>query len=33
VIQNAVHWCAPRREIKLLEFGKREDGWMEKKKE
>jgi len=33
VIQNAVHWCAPRREIKLLEFGKREDGWMEKKKD
>jgi trehalose utilization protein len=31
VIQNAVHWCAPRREIKLLDFGKREPGWLEKK--
>jgi trehalose utilization protein len=31
IIQNAVHWCAPRREIQPLEFGKREDRWLEKK--
>jgi trehalose utilization protein len=29
VIQNAVHWAAPRREIKPVAFGNRKAGWLE----
>ena len=29
VIQNAVHWVAPRHEVKPLEFGNRKAGWLD----
>jgi trehalose utilization protein len=29
VIENACRWAAPVREVKAVEFGKREAGWLE----